>query len=233
MPYIYGENNQYASVRSDRQAAFKSSTVWYVRAGKGLMCITYPSKVVQFAHLQTSSSSQWMIDYFYKTSVMLSPDLIWSISQDTHTQSQCAMSIWKAPMSVWFGKFCFQNLDHLDSTICRVTFYIWLAKMFLKGWAHNQRNHELGCSLAEVFEGRPKMFRAGLISLLCDADNFSKTGFAWGQHKIQHREWKIKNIPTNKYMHNFTCVFFYTSYAIQINWQQQEKCIKNVIHNVG
>ena len=37
MPYIYGENNQYASVRLDRQAAFKSSKVWYVRAGKGLI----------------------------------------------------------------------------------------------------------------------------------------------------------------------------------------------------
>jgi len=32
-PYIY----QYASVRLDRQAAFRSSTVWYVRAGKGLI----------------------------------------------------------------------------------------------------------------------------------------------------------------------------------------------------
>ena len=36
MPYIYEENNQYASVRLDEQAAFKSSTVWYVRACKGL-----------------------------------------------------------------------------------------------------------------------------------------------------------------------------------------------------
>jgi len=35
-PYIYEENNQYVSVRLDRQAAFKSSTVWYVRTGKGL-----------------------------------------------------------------------------------------------------------------------------------------------------------------------------------------------------
>ena len=35
-PNIYEENNQYVSVRLDRQAAFKSSTVWYVRAGKGL-----------------------------------------------------------------------------------------------------------------------------------------------------------------------------------------------------
>jgi len=34
-PYIYEENSQYVSVRLDRQAAFKSSTFWYVRAGKG------------------------------------------------------------------------------------------------------------------------------------------------------------------------------------------------------
>ena len=37
MQYIYEENSQYASVRLDRQAAFKSSTLWCVRAGKGLI----------------------------------------------------------------------------------------------------------------------------------------------------------------------------------------------------
>jgi len=147
--------------------------------------------------------------------------LIWSdlISHDRYTQSQCAMSIRKAPMSVWFGKFCFQNLAHLDITIYRVTLYIWLAKTFLKRWAHNQKNHELGCSLAELFQRRPKTFRAGLINLLCDADNFSKIWFAWGQHEIQHREWRIKNIPTYNYMHNFTRLFFYTSCAIKMNRQ--------------
>ena len=120
---------------------------------ENLMCTTYSSKVVQFARLWTSSSSQLMTDYFYETSDLLSSDLI---SHDRHSQSQCAMSIWKAPMSVWFGKFCFQNLAHLDITICRVTFYIWLAKMLLKRRAHNQRNHELGCSLDDLFQRRPK-----------------------------------------------------------------------------
>ena len=32
----FRSHNQYALVRLDRQAAFESSTVWYVRAGKGL-----------------------------------------------------------------------------------------------------------------------------------------------------------------------------------------------------
>jgi hypothetical protein len=34
--YIYEEDNHYALVRLGRQGAFKSTTVYYVRAGKGL-----------------------------------------------------------------------------------------------------------------------------------------------------------------------------------------------------
>jgi hypothetical protein len=63
-----------------------------------------------------------------------------------------------------------------------------IGEMFLKNRAHNQGNHELGCSLAELFQGRPKIFTEGLISLLCDEGNFSKIWFACSQHKIQHRE---------------------------------------------
>jgi hypothetical protein len=37
MHYIYEEDNHLALVRLGRQGAFKSTTVYYVRAGKGLM----------------------------------------------------------------------------------------------------------------------------------------------------------------------------------------------------
>jgi len=33
--------------------------------------------------------------------------------------------------------------------------------------------------------------KPGPLNLLCDADNFSKIWIAWGQHEIQHREWRI------------------------------------------
>jgi hypothetical protein len=161
------------------------------------MCITYHSRVVEFARLWTSSSSQWMTDYFYEMSVLASSELISSdLTWKTHSVPVYNVHM-KGIMSVWFGKFCFQKLTHLDIKIWRVTFCLGLVKMFLDNWTHNQGNHELGCSLAELFQGRPKMFRAGLINLLCDADNFSKIWFACSQYEIQHRERKVKNISTN------------------------------------
>jgi hypothetical protein len=39
MQYIYAEDNHYVIVRLGRQGAFKSTTVYYVRAGKGLMFV--------------------------------------------------------------------------------------------------------------------------------------------------------------------------------------------------
>jgi hypothetical protein len=39
MQYIYEEDNHYALVRLGRQGTFKSTTLYYVRAGKGLIHI--------------------------------------------------------------------------------------------------------------------------------------------------------------------------------------------------
>jgi hypothetical protein len=46
MQYIYEEDNQYVWVRLAWQVTFKSSTFWYVRAGKGLICLWTSVRIV-------------------------------------------------------------------------------------------------------------------------------------------------------------------------------------------
>jgi hypothetical protein len=80
-------------------------------------------------------------------------------------------------------------------------------------------------SLKAVGKGGARVARTGLLNLLYGLGNFCKIWSACRQEGIKYIQQRM-----NKYVHNFTCVFFYTSCAkkIQSTDNNRQQLHKNV-----